>query len=136
VSVHSTVFTDSNNLPSFLTNHGILKSPDMQQLLRESKVSDSPIALLLLSIICITMCNTLIPSTTLFMNNYCHEVAYSVTLVANNYFSFLLEWVFPMRDQRRWKPLHRAACLLTQDFVHHIVAKTLNFSKINRLVGR
>ena len=41
LDVHGTVFVDKprdNLLPRFVHNHGILKGPELQQLLRESKV--------------------------------------------------------------------------------------------------
>jgi len=41
LEVHGTVFVNKpsdNILPPFVHNHGILKGPELQQLLRESKV--------------------------------------------------------------------------------------------------
>ena len=41
LDVHGTVFVDKpkdNLLPKYVHNHGILKGPELQQLLRESKV--------------------------------------------------------------------------------------------------
>lgn len=43
MSVHGTVYTEhpdrsSDVVPSFVVNHGLLKGPELQQLLRESKV--------------------------------------------------------------------------------------------------
>ena len=43
VKIHGTVYTEQEDhlsavVPSFVMNHGLLKGPDLQQLLRESKV--------------------------------------------------------------------------------------------------